>query len=158
MNGARARRAGVSNRDVAVSLQTVLSGIETTQYREDDKIIPVTLRSVSADREDLGKIEGLNVYSQVTGQSVPLRQVADLEVVWQPSKILRLEAAQRRLRPILLTTATTVGGLLPLWLGGGPMWEPMVIAIIFGLVFATALTLGFVPILYSLFYRVSFGT
>jgi multidrug efflux pump subunit AcrB len=67
-----------------------------------------------------------------------------------------IEAAQRRLRPILLTTATTVGGLLPLWLGGGPMWEPMAIAIIFGLAFATALTLGFVPILYSLLFQVSF--
>lgn len=67
-----------------------------------------------------------------------------------------LEAAQRRLRPILLTTATTVGGLLPLWLGGGPMWEPMAIAIIVGLVFATVLTLGVVPVLYSLFFKVKY--
>ena len=67
-----------------------------------------------------------------------------------------VEAAQRRLRPILLTTATTVGGLLPLWFGGGPMWEPMAIAMIFGLMFATALTLGIVPVLYSLFFRISF--
>ncbi len=36
------------------------------------------------------------------------------------------------------------------------MWEPMAIAIIFGLLFATVLTLGFVPLLYSLFFRVSF--
>jgi multidrug efflux pump subunit AcrB len=69
-----------------------------------------------------------------------------------------VEAAQRRLRPILLTTATTIGGLLPLWLGGGPMWSSMAIAIIFGLGFATMLTLGTVPILYSLFYRVPFGS
>ena len=61
-----------------------------------------------------------------------------------------------RFRPILLTTATTVGGLLPLWFGGGPMWEPMAIAIIFGLIFATALTLGLVPVLYSIFFRVDF--
>jgi multidrug efflux pump subunit AcrB len=67
-----------------------------------------------------------------------------------------VEAAMRRLRPILLTTATTVGGLLPLWLGGGPLWEPMAIAIIFGLMFATVLTLGVVPVLYSLFFRVNF--
>jgi multidrug efflux pump subunit AcrB len=67
-----------------------------------------------------------------------------------------IESAQRRLRPILLTTITTVGGLLPLWLGGGPMWESMAIAIIFGLLFATLLTLGVVPILYSLFFRVRF--
>ena len=67
-----------------------------------------------------------------------------------------MEAAQRRLRPILLTTMTTIGGLLPLWFGGGPMWAPMAITIIFGLMFATALTLGVVPILYSLFFRVPF--
>jgi len=67
-----------------------------------------------------------------------------------------VESAQKRLRPILLTTCTTIGGLLPLWLGGGPMWEPMAIAIIFGLLFATALTLGVVPVLYSLFFRVDF--
>ena len=36
------------------------------------------------------------------------------------------------------------------------MWEPMAIAIIFGLLFATLLTLGVVPVLYSFFFRVSF--
>ena len=67
-----------------------------------------------------------------------------------------VEAAQGRFRPILLTTATTVAGLLPLWFGGGPTWEPMAIAIIFGLLGATVLTLGVVPVLYSLFFRVRF--
>ena len=67
-----------------------------------------------------------------------------------------IEAAQRRLRPILLTTATTIGGLIPLLLGGGPMWEPMAIAIIFGLAFATLLTLGVVPVLYSVLFRVKY--
>lgn len=306
INQPRARSAGVSNQDVAVSLQAGLSGIELTQYREEDRIIPVTLRSVAADRHDIGKLETLNVFSQLTGRSVPLKQVADVEVAWEPSKILRrdqlktvtvysylrtgvtaaevidvlepwmkeesaawppgytwelggedeeseaanqsigdkmpiagliilvllvwqfnslrrsliilitiplgligvvvgllvaksyfgfmtllgvvslagivinnaivlleriklereehglppqraiIEAAQRRLRPILLTTATTVCGLVPLWLGGGAMWEPMAIAIIFGLIFATVLTLGVVPVLYSLFFKVKF--
>jgi multidrug efflux pump subunit AcrB len=36
------------------------------------------------------------------------------------------------------------------------MWEPMAIAIIFGLGFATVLTLGVVPTLYALLFRVSF--
>ena len=65
-----------------------------------------------------------------------------------------LEAATRRLRPILLTTATTVLGLIPLWIGGGSMFRPMAITIIFGLLFATVLTLGLVPVLYSLLFRV----
>jgi multidrug efflux pump subunit AcrB len=69
-----------------------------------------------------------------------------------------VESAQRRLRPILLTTFTTLGGLLPLYLGGGPMWEPMAVSIMFGLLFATLITLGFVPVLYSLFFRLDFTT
>ncbi len=302
----RARRAGVTSQDIAISLQTILSGFETTKFREEDKVIPVLLRSVAADRQDIGKIENLNIYSMNTGRAVPLKQVADIEIVWQPSKILRkdrlktvtvesdlnsgytamqinaelipwlesvkdswdigyiyqlggeietsqessdsigaklpiaaliiilllivqfnsfrkpaiilmtiplgmigvilglliagsffgfmtllgiislsgivinnaivllerikleieengleppmavIEAAQKRLRPILLTTATTMGGLFPLWLGGGPMWEPMAIAIIFGLLFATVLTLGVVPVLYSLLFRINY--
>jgi multidrug efflux pump subunit AcrB len=80
----------------------------------------------------------------------------EIEVNGLDTRQAIIESAQRRLRPILLTTATTVGGLLPLWLGGGPMWEPMAITIIFGLIFATALTLGFVPLLYSIFFRENF--
>jgi multidrug efflux pump subunit AcrB len=67
-----------------------------------------------------------------------------------------VQAAQERLRPILLTTVTTIGGLIPLWVGGGAMWEPMSIAIIFGLAFSTLLTLGFVPLFYAALFRVRF--
>jgi multidrug efflux pump subunit AcrB len=67
-----------------------------------------------------------------------------------------VEAAQRRLRPILLTTVTTMGGLTPLLISGGGMWETMALAIMFGLLFATGLTLGLVPVLYSLFFRVKY--
>ncbi|MEM9292269.1 MAG: efflux RND transporter permease subunit [Acidobacteriota bacterium] len=67
-----------------------------------------------------------------------------------------LTASQRRLRPILLTTATTVGGLIPLWLAGGPMFSPMAIALLSGLVVSTILTLGLVPVLYALFFRIRF--
>ncbi|MCH7675533.1 efflux RND transporter permease subunit [candidate division KSB1 bacterium] len=49
-----------------------------------------------------------------------------------------------------------MGGLIPLWFGGGPLFEAMAVAIIFGLLFATILTLGFVPMMYSLFFRVKF--
>jgi len=302
----RALRAGVSSQDIAVSLQSFLTGIDTTEFREDDKIIPVTLRSVETQRNDINRIEALNVYSQSTGRSVPLAQVADVRVEWQPALIHRrnrldtvtvesalepgytaaeidtaitpwleeaqqgwprgyswslggadeesakgnasiaaklpiaamiillllvaqfnsirkpliilmtipmaligvvlgllafnlyfgfmtllgvislagivinnaivlldridieinqngmpparavVEAAQRRLRPILLTTTTTIGGLLPLYLGGGAMWEPMAMTIMAGLAFATVLTLGVVPILYSVMFGVSF--
>jgi predicted RND superfamily exporter protein len=60
-------------------------------------------------------------------------------------------AANARLRPILITTLTTIIGLLPMALFGGNMWYPMSIVIIFGLLIGTVLTLGVVPILYFLF-------
>ncbi len=303
---ARSKRSGITNQDIAVSLQTLLSGFKTTEYREGNKLIPVIMRTIAKDREDIDKIASLNVYSLQTGKAVPIQQVADFELVWQPAKIIRrdrlttvtvsagllpgyttvevineiekwltdesldwsvgykyeyggeiesseksskalgdqmpiamfiivlllviqfnsirkpiiillviplgiigvflgliifnsylgfmtmlgivaltgivinnaivlieriqiemdekgfspqraiVEAAQRRMRPILLTTATTIGGLIPLYLGGGPMWEPMAIAIMCGLTFATILTLGIVPVLYSLFYKVNY--
>jgi multidrug efflux pump subunit AcrB len=306
INQARARRAGLTSQDVAISLQSILTGIQTTEYREGDESIPVILRSETGDRKDIGKLETHKIYVQATGHSVPLLHVADLEVAFQPSKILRrnrlktvtvsayalpgynaialaneidkilventddwpigymyelggeiessgqaneslgakfpiaflliilllvaqfdsirrpliilltiplgiigvliglfitqealgfmailgvvslagivinnaivmidrikieidqnglspaqaiLEAAQRRIRPILLTTATTIGGLIPLWLGGGAMFRSMAVAIIFGLFFATIFTLGFVPLMYRIFFRVSF--
>jgi multidrug efflux pump subunit AcrB len=67
-----------------------------------------------------------------------------------------IEAAQQRLRPILLTSATTVCGMIPLWIGGGLTWRSMAIAIIFGISIATVLTLGVVPVLYSLFFKVKY--
>ena len=306
INQPRAQRAGLTSQDIAISLQTVLSGIATTDYREGDQVIPVVLRSVAADRKDIGKLESHNIYAQQTGRTVPLKQVADIEIAFEPAKIFRrdrlrnatisaqvlpgfnaieiankmkvwldqesktwpigykyelggelessgeaqasimatlptvaliiilllvgqfdsfrrpaiilltiplgmigvlvglaitqeplgfmaflglislsgivinnaivlidrikieiednghppahavIEAGQRRLRPILLTTATTIGGLLPLWLGGGALFSSMAVAILFGLLFATLLTLGFVPVLYSLLFRIKF--
>ena len=57
INQTRARRVGVSSKDIASSLQTGFSGLELTQYREGNELIPVTLRSVAADRDDIGKLE-----------------------------------------------------------------------------------------------------
>lgn len=59
------------------------------------------------------------------------------------------EAAEARFTPIILTTATTIGGLLPLTLFGGSMWGPMGWTIIGGLLASTLLTLIIVPVLYK---------
>lgn len=60
------------------------------------------------------------------------------------------EAAKTRFTPIILTTITTIAGLLPLTISGGKMWAPMGWAIIGGLVLSTGLTLLIVPVLYNL--------
>jgi len=59
-------------------------------------------------------------------------------------------AGQVRMRPIVLTTLTTIGGLLPLSLFGGALWAPMTNGMIFGLIVSTGLTLFVIPSLYVL--------
>jgi HAE1 family hydrophobic/amphiphilic exporter-1 len=64
-----------------------------------------------------------------------------------------LEAGRLRLRPIVMTTITTVFGLLPMALGwgaGADLRAPLAVAVIGGLISATFLTLIVVPVVYSL--------
>ncbi len=301
---AKARRAGLSNQDIALSLQTALIGFETGDFREGEESLPIMLRSQNTEELDISQLKTINIFAQSSGKSVPLAQVAELVPSWQFAKIKRrdlyrtitinsylrggftarditnefnpwleeasqawpagysyelggeaedsaaglqavidqlpisgfliilllvlqfnsfrkttivlgaiplgvigvvlglllfrsyfgffaflgiislagiiinnaivlidridieqeefnrnpweaiIEACQQRLRPILLTTFTTTLGLIPLYLGGGLMWEPMAIGIIVGLLFGTIITLLFVPVMYRLLYRV----
>ena len=303
VNRERALRAGVTNDDIAISLESSLSGIELSQLREADSLIPITMRSGLTDRADIDRLRTMPVYAP-GGGTVPLEQVADIELAWQPAIIKRRDrnrtiaiqarlrpgvtaaevnrellpwieeqtaswprgydheiggeaetsgkanaaiadklpvagmiillllvtqfnslrkpfiilltiplglvgvaygllisgsvfgfftilglialsgivinnaivlldrigieiernglapaqavpvACRQRLRPILLTTATTIGGMTPLWLSHDPMFETMAVSIMSGLLFATLLTLLFVPVIYTIFFRV----
>jgi len=306
VNQDQAKHAGFTSQDVASSLQTQVSGLEATEFREGKEVIPIEIRSEDAYRQDLGKVESLNIYSYATSRNVPLLQIAKTRLSWEPSDIRRrnkrrtmtvktdvlgrfasavladvrpkvealkqrgdwpsgyeveyggededssaatnailaavplalallalvligqfnsirrpaiialtippmfigiiygllltgepfgfmaflgmislmgiivnnaimmidrieiereaggtcqdaiIAAAQKRVRPILMTTITTIVGLVPLSLRGGPMWRPMANTIIFGLAFATVLTLLLCPVLYSLLFRAGF--
>lgn len=64
-----------------------------------------------------------------------------------------VESCRTRLRPILMTTMTTVLGMLPLSLGigeGSEIYRGMAITVMFGLTFSTLLTLVIIPILFTL--------
>jgi len=80
----------------------------------------------------------IDFIERATAEGMPLRDAV-------------IRAGRLRLRPILLTSLTTVGGLLPLSLFGGALWAPMTNGMIFGLVVSTVLTLVVVPTLYVLF-------
>ncbi|MBT8218921.1 MAG: efflux RND transporter permease subunit [Bacteroidia bacterium] len=304
INRNQADRAGLSNQDIALSLQTTLDGRKAGSFRDGDDNVPIIMRNQGSENLDARDLDGINIIAQTSGRSVPLVQVADVETDWQYPKILRrnlyrnmnvncdaedgytaseltaeiipwlneesktwkegysysmggeseqsseamgavgeklplagfiillllvlqfnsfrktmivlstiplgiigvilgllmfrsffgfmaflglislagivinnaivlidrikieleefnrqpydalVSAARQRFRPILLTTFTTTLGLIPLYLGGGEMWEPMAIAIMIGLLFATVITLLFVPVLYKLFFRI----
>jgi multidrug efflux pump subunit AcrB len=66
-----------------------------------------------------------------------------------------IEAASTRLRPIILTSVTTIGGLLPTAIGLGGfsvVWSPMASTIIFGLLFSTVTVISVLPCLYGLLF------
>ena len=62
-----------------------------------------------------------------------------------------IDAGIQRLRPVAITFGATVIALVPLALHGGPLWQPLCYAQIWGLSFATLVTLLLVPVLYSVF-------
>jgi multidrug efflux pump subunit AcrB len=302
----QAQLAGVTNSDIAISLQTVLDGFKTGEFRESDESIPIIMRSEDNEEQSLESLESLNVYAQSSGKSVPFLQVATVVPQWQYLKIKRynlnrtvtvssqisegantseimaevlpwldeqkqswgddytyaiggdaektadnmgavfaflplsifiivllliiqfnslrkmamtvatiplgvigmvlgllvfqtpfgfmaflgvislagivinnaivlidrieieekelnrstqdavIGASLQRFRPILLATFTTVLGLIPLYLGGGEIWEPMAVTIMIGLLFGTVITLLFIPVCYSVLYKVSY--
>ncbi len=302
----KAQLAGITNQDIATSLQTVLDGFSTGEYREDDKSIPIVMLSDQNKQQSLASLETLNIYAQSSGKSVPLLQVASIIPQWQYTRIKRLNltrtinvsselteegnasaitaeitpwleeqaatwgtdytyklggdaestaenmgavasylplsafiivmlliiqfnsfrkmvmivctiplgiigmvlgllifnvpfgfmaflgvislagivinnaivlvdrieieeseikrnpqdaiiaACLQRFRPILLATFTTVLGLIPLYLGGGEMWEPMAVTIMVGLLFGTVITLLFIPAFYSVLYKIDY--
>lgn len=65
-------------------------------------------------------------------------------------------SGRSRLRPVIMTSATTILGMLPLAMStgsGSELWSPMGIAVIGGLIFSTMVTLIIVPVVYAVFAR-----
>ena len=303
----KAQRAGLTNMEIALALNTGLSGMKIGNYFNKDEQIPVFLINQNSNEQDITSVQAFTIYSSTRNQNVPLSQVADVKVDWQFGKVIRkdskrtmtvgayleqgytasdifeaigpwlenqkagwetgydyelggededkadnlgaifanlplaffiivlllvlqfnsirkasiivlsiplgmigvvtgwfiggsfisffgvlgvialagivvnnaiilidridveitenpdsdrrdaiLKAANNRFRPVILTTLTTSLGMLPLWISGDLLWEPLTLAIIFGLFFATMITLLFVPVLYRLFFKVPF--
>ena len=101
----------------------------------------------------------------VNNAIVLIDYITQLEEQGMPMRRALVRAGVVRFRPVMLTAMTTILGLLPMAVGinfdfrsfsfevGGESaqwWGPMAVAVIFGLAFATVLTLVVVPVLYSL--------
>ena len=84
--------------------------------------------------------------------------VEQIEIEREKGMALRpaiIHAAELRLRPILMTTLTTVVGMLPLAIGigrGSEMLQPLALVIVWGLSFSVLVSLALVPVLYELFH------
>ncbi len=84
-----------------------------------------------------------------------------IEIARQQGAAVReaiIDAARLRLRPILMTTLTTIAGMSPLAMGvgeGGEMLQPLAVALIYGLGMSLLVTLLLIPTMYQLFYSFS---
>ncbi len=122
----------------AMAAMPELTDVETTQRRGAPEI------QIHYDRERLARA-GLDI-----------RQVADLVRAAVKGEEAIRTAGQVRLRPILMTTATTVLGLLPMAIGlgdGAELRAPMAITVISGLLVSTLLTLVVIPVFYEVVER-----
>ncbi|MEM8840828.1 MAG: efflux RND transporter permease subunit [Pseudomonadota bacterium] len=86
----RARRAGVTSKDVASSLNTTFAGATITDYREGDRVIPVVLRGNEGMRFSIEALQRLRVFASGPGEFVSLDQVATVSGEWRPGRIKRL--------------------------------------------------------------------
>ena len=92
--------------------------------------------------------------------SIVLLDRIDVEAEDDPTiskQVAIMRAANHKFRPVILTTLTTSLGMIPLLISGGLLWEPLALAIIFGLFFATIIILLFVPVFYSIMFKVKFN-
>jgi multidrug efflux pump subunit AcrB len=93
----RARAIGTTPRDLAETLQTLLSGYTVTQHREGNLLIDVVARAVPEERVDLARIAALTVASG-NGTPVPLAQVARIAyaheepILWRRDRDIVLTA------------------------------------------------------------------
>src|SRR5699024_3915734 len=67
-----------------------------------------------------------------------------------------IESGRARLRPIILTTITTIIALLPVALGGDALFEPLAVTIIAGIAFSSLLSLIVTPSLYMIYYKIKY--
>lgn len=88
----------------------------------------------------------------IAGQVIILSDfIENIRATGAPLLETLVGAGSIRMRPLLVAVASTVFGLIPLSLSGGPFWEPLTYVQIGGLVSSAAITLILVPMLYALF-------
>jgi len=114
-NDARARWARVNREDMADTTKRAFDGRSVGLYREGDELIPIILRHVEDEREDVSSIDLLQVRPGNSSSSVPLAQVIDgINVKWEEPIIGRRD----RRRTITIQANPVPGVTLPTYRAG----------------------------------------
>jgi len=108
----RARVAGVTSADIARTVRTASDGINTGQFRENDQLIDIVLRSPVSERRQLAQVGALEVPSS-HGGSVPLRQVAQISyamedpILWRKDRNISMSVRADVIEGVQATDVAT---------------------------------------------------
>ena len=114
--------------------------------------IPYGLLATGQPLSFFGTLGIISLAGIIINNAIVLIDQIDIERTTLDLTAAIVAASQKRLRPILLTSATTVLGLFPLAAFGGALWKPMAVLMMSGLAIASLLTLLFVPAGYFLLF------
>lgn len=103
---AKARLLGISSQDLATTMNSVVSGLQVTQYREGRELIDVVARAEASERLSLSGIKDVNVAGADSTRPVPLGQVAEIRYALEEGIIWR-----RDRQPVILARADIVDGI-----------------------------------------------
>ena len=114
--------------------------------------IPFGLMATGQPLSFFGTLGIISLAGIIINNAIVLIDQIDIERSRLAMREAIVAASQKRLRPILLTSATTVLGLAPMAITGGALWQPMAVLMMSGLAVASLLTLLFVPAGYFLLF------
>jgi multidrug efflux pump subunit AcrB len=115
--------------------------------------IPYGLLATGQPLSFFGTLGIISLAGIIINNAIVLIDQIDIERSHADLRDAIIAASQKRLRPILLTSATTVLGLAPMAVAGGALWQPMAVLMMSGLAVASLLTLLFVPAGYFVLFR-----
>jgi multidrug efflux pump len=84
----KARLLGLSSQDISQTMQTLLQGVTVSQYRENLDLIPIVMRAVDSERQDLADLGNVTIRG-ANGRVVPLSQVATVRPVMEEAFFTR---------------------------------------------------------------------
>ncbi|MEO1282538.1 MAG: efflux RND transporter permease subunit, partial [Pseudomonadota bacterium] len=114
---------------------------------------PFALMIAGQPMSFFGVLGLMSLMGIIINNAIVLINQIDIELETKDLEDAIVSAAEQRARPIILTSLTTVFGLLPMAISGGVLFEPMATIMIGGLLIASPLTLIFVPSVCYLFLR-----
>ena len=105
-NQERARRSAITRMDIANTTKRAYDGRNIGLYREGDDLIPIVLRNVEEERQNVGSLDVLQLRSSLSVEALPISQVVDDTLTkWEDPILVR-----RDRRPMLTIQANPIPG------------------------------------------------